>query len=96
VALMGTTAPSKVVGEVISFPTPSTTIEAVMYSLRERGLSCLDEFATCDRLRRCDEAAMREISERLLDMHKRSNGRLNDWPTADVEKVLATWRRVRR
>jgi hypothetical protein len=46
-------------------PTPQTTIDAVMYSVRERGLAALDEPATRERLGRCDAAARRQINQRI-------------------------------
>lgn len=48
-----------------SRPTPQTTIEAVMYSVRQRGLAALHEPATIERLGRCDEAARQQINERI-------------------------------
>jgi hypothetical protein len=45
--------------------TPQTTIEAVMYSVRERGLKALNEPATQERLSRCDAAARAQINQRI-------------------------------
>jgi hypothetical protein len=76
--------------------TAPTTIESMMYALRERGLSCLQELNSRDRLARCDAAAMKQITERLLNMGNGSKGRLKDWPVADVEKVLVAWKKNAR
>jgi hypothetical protein len=49
-------------------PTPQSTIEAVLYCVRERGLKTLQEPANLERLRRCDAAAKRQINERIARM----------------------------
>jgi hypothetical protein len=46
-------------------PTPQTTLEAVMYCVRERGLSALNEPANQQRLLTCDTAARSQINERI-------------------------------
>jgi hypothetical protein len=46
-------------------PTPQVTIEAVMYSVRGRGLKALKEPATQERLRRCDASARAQINQRV-------------------------------
>ena len=46
-------------------PTPQTTIEAIMYCVRERGLAALKEPANVERLSRCDAAAKAEINRRI-------------------------------
>jgi hypothetical protein len=45
--------------------TPQTTIEAIMYAVRSRGLGALKEKDTLERLSRCDERAVREINQRI-------------------------------
>jgi hypothetical protein len=45
--------------------TPQTTIEAIMWSVRSRGLAALKEPATLERLSRCDEHARKEIDQRI-------------------------------
>jgi hypothetical protein len=45
--------------------TPKTIIEAVVHSVRERGIAALNEPANIDRLLRCDNAAKTEINERI-------------------------------
>lgn len=47
---------------------PKVTIEAIMYSVRERGLSALDEPATLERLSRCDAAALDKIDQRIAKL----------------------------
>jgi hypothetical protein len=51
-------------------PTPRSTIEAVMHSVRERGLAALKEPANVERLSRCDEAAKAEIEQRIAILRK--------------------------
>jgi hypothetical protein len=46
-------------------PTPQTTVEAVMWAVRERGLRALKEPANQERLSRCDAAARAQINERI-------------------------------
>jgi len=46
-------------------PTPQTTIEAIMYCVRERGLAAMKESANQERLSRCDAAARQQINERI-------------------------------
>jgi hypothetical protein len=45
-------------------PTPQTTVEAIMYCVRERGLAALTEPGNVERLNRCDEGALAEIKRR--------------------------------
>jgi hypothetical protein len=42
-----------------------TTIEAIMYAVRERGVAALKESANIERLLLCDDAARTEINERI-------------------------------
>lgn len=51
-------------------PTPKVTIEAVMHSVRERGLAALKEPANVERLSRCDAAAKAEIEQRIAKLRK--------------------------
>jgi hypothetical protein len=46
-------------------PTPQTVIEAVLHSVRERGLPALEEPHTLARLARCDQAARNQINKRI-------------------------------
>jgi hypothetical protein len=46
-------------------PTPKTTIDAIMYCVRERGFDALQEPANIERLSRCDDAAIDEINTRI-------------------------------
>lgn len=48
-----------------SRPTPQVTIEAVILTVRERGLAALAEAANVERLERCDAAAKAEINRRI-------------------------------
>jgi hypothetical protein len=50
--------------------TPQVVIEAIVYSVRTRGLAAIEEPETFERLATCDEAAKAEINsriEKLLD-----------------------------
>jgi hypothetical protein len=65
-------------------PTPPTTIEALMFGLR-RGLSCLGDSGNCDRLRRCDEGAIRQIATRLLAI---------GWLEDEVARLIEAWQAI--
>ena len=45
--------------------TPRTTIEAILWCVRERGVEALREAANIERLLRCDSTARAEINERI-------------------------------
>jgi hypothetical protein len=49
-------------------PTPEATVEAILYSVRERGVAALKEPANVDRLSRCDQAALAEIDRRVAKL----------------------------
>jgi hypothetical protein len=51
-----------------SRPTPQMTIEAIVYSVRERGLSALREPDNIERLSRCDAAAKEQIDGRIAKL----------------------------
>ena len=51
-----------------SRPTPRTTIEAIMFGVRERGPQALHEQGNVERLQRCDASARTEINERIADL----------------------------
>jgi hypothetical protein len=44
---------------------PQTTIEAIIHSVRERGVAALKESANIARLLACDDEAKTEINERI-------------------------------
>ena len=48
-----------------SWPTPQSTVEAVMLSVHERGLAALEEPDTLERLSRCDASAHEKINRRI-------------------------------
>ena len=54
-------------------PTPQATIEAILWCVRERGPKALHEPANKERLKRCDKAAINQISERLSKLKRASN-----------------------
>jgi hypothetical protein len=49
-------------------PTPRTTIEAIMWCVRERGPAALHEPKNIERLAQCDDAAINEINQRITKM----------------------------
>jgi hypothetical protein len=56
--------------EVLNRPraTPKSTIEAVLHSVRERGLPALKKLENIERLLRCDAAAKAEINRRIAHL----------------------------
>jgi hypothetical protein len=48
--------------------TPRTTIEAIMWCIRERGPEALHEPANIERLSRCDDEAIAEIDRRMTNL----------------------------
>ena len=46
-------------------PTPAVAVEAVLYSIRTRGLAALKEPDVLARLNRCDTTAKAEINQRI-------------------------------
>jgi hypothetical protein len=53
------------------FPTPQVTVEAVLCSVRERGVAALKEPANLERLKCCDQAARDQIDRRIKDLIKK-------------------------
>jgi hypothetical protein len=49
---------------------PQSTIEAIMYCVRERGLAALKEPNNQERLSRCDAAARQQINQRIERLKK--------------------------
>jgi hypothetical protein len=45
--------------------TPQSTIEAILHSVREKGVAALHEPNNVERLRRCDPAAIAQIDARV-------------------------------
>jgi hypothetical protein len=48
--------------------TPQSTMEAILHSVRSRGLVALEEADNKERLSRCDKAAMKQIHDRIKKM----------------------------
>jgi hypothetical protein len=67
--LLDWTAPDVGLPPASPRPTPQVTVDAVMYSVRERGLKALKEPANQERLRRCDTAAEDKIIQRIEKLH---------------------------
>ena len=53
------------------YATPQSTIDAILYCVRSRGLAALQEPNNKERLSRCDEAAMKQIRERIERMRQK-------------------------
>ena len=53
--------------------TPQSTIEAVLYCVRERGLAALREPTNLERLSQCDEEARAQINERIAKLEEGSS-----------------------
>jgi hypothetical protein len=53
-------------------PTPQSTIEAIMWCVRERGVGALKEPDNQERLARCDEAARERINDRIDQLMKKA------------------------
>jgi hypothetical protein len=68
--------------------TAASTVGALLYELRS-GLFCLENEGALDRLRRCDEAAMRTIALELLSWRRKNKPWLPPWSEDDVAKLLA-------
>lgn len=51
-------------------PTSQSTIEAIMWSIRERGAAALSEPDTVERLSRCDEEAWTQIDTRMTKLRR--------------------------
>jgi hypothetical protein len=73
---------------VASSRTAASTIAALLYELRS-GLSCLSDEGARNRLRCCDEAAMRTIAAELLSWRAKNKPWLPPWSEEDVAKLLA-------
>jgi hypothetical protein len=48
--------------------TPQTTVEAIMFAVRARGVAALKQSTNIERLSRCDDAARTEINERIAKL----------------------------
>jgi hypothetical protein len=53
------------------FATSQSTIEAILYCVRSRGLAALEEPDNKERVARCDEAAMKQIHDRIKKMREK-------------------------
>jgi hypothetical protein len=73
------TEPREITAETKLTRTPRFTVEALMWSLREKGLACLSLPANRNRLSRCDAAAMTWIAQRLVGLQ---------WDPGDIEKLI--------
>ena len=70
--------------------TAPTTIEALMFELRE-GLGMLAEAGTRSRLRGCDRLAFKQIVRRL----RKGTGYDPKWGENDIATLTVEWKRIR-
>jgi hypothetical protein len=68
--------------------TATSTVEALLYELPS-GLSCLSDEGARNRLRSCDQAAIRTIAAELLSWKSKNKPWLPPWSEDDVAKLLA-------
>jgi hypothetical protein len=52
--------------------TPQSVVEAIMYSVGERGLAALEEPNNQERLSRCDDAAREQIKRRIAKLREQA------------------------
>jgi hypothetical protein len=57
--------------------TPQTTIEAVIYCVRERGLAALREPSNQQRLMTFDDAARAEVNRRIAKLEQERSSRVS-------------------
>jgi hypothetical protein len=50
--------------------TPQNVVEAIVYSVRKRGLAALEEADNQERLSRCDDAAREQIKRRIAKLRE--------------------------
>ena len=55
----------------LDWPTPLTTVEAVIYCVRKRGLAALRESANQQRLMTFDNAARAEVNRRIAKLEQK-------------------------
>jgi hypothetical protein len=56
-----------------NYATPQTTIEAILYCVRTRGVAALEEPNNKERLSRCDATAMKQIHDRIERMRQKGS-----------------------
>ena len=56
------------INDLRRYPTPQSTIDAIIYYVRTRGIAALEEPNIKERLATCDAAAMKQIGERIERM----------------------------
>jgi hypothetical protein len=53
------------------YATSQTTVEAILYCVRTRGVMALEEPGNKERLAKCDTAAKEQITERIKGLRER-------------------------
>ncbi len=61
---------SPAVAQACQRSTPQVVVEAIMWTVRERGLQALQEAANLERLGRCDATARQQINDRIARLFK--------------------------
>ena len=51
--------------------TPQSTVEAILFSVRSRGIAALEEPSNQERLARCDATAREQIDERIKKLREK-------------------------
>ena len=70
-----------------------STIEALMFALRERGTAALAEGPVRERLAQLDRAQVLQVGDRLQRLQAHI---ANAWTPAEVRQLFTTWGRLRR
>jgi len=70
---------------------PKPTVEAPMYSLRERGVRALEEPNTLRRLSELSEAQIKEVCRRIQNFKPEIE---RPWSPDDVATLIVKWRKL--
>jgi hypothetical protein len=62
---------SSALNDPARYATPQSTVEAILYCVRTRGIAALEEPNNKERLARCDAVAREQIDERIKKMREK-------------------------
>ena len=68
-----------------------TTIEALMYSLRERGVKALEESNTQSRLAELDKSQLKEVCRRVQNFKPHIAA---PWSREETTTLVSNWRKL--
>ena|SRR6516225_5632256 len=71
----------------------ASTVEALMFALRERGTAALAEGLVRERLAQLDRAQVLQVGDRLQRLQPHI---ANAWTPAEVRQIFTTWGSLRR